>query len=244
MYQSHNIHLHSVFAHIRKSSGAGVLRLKLKANDLTNTEGFMRKSDPFFELSRRIDSAGGDTWDNVFRSNVVKDDLSPQFQESVIELSVLCGGDLDKPILLTVFDHESDGKHKAMGKVETSVNGLVNAASNHSELVLVGGRKGKETGKMVVQKADVDGGVDSITEGVQKLAVYTPSASSGTKAGGNASFIDYVNGGCNLNVCVAVDFTGSNGMFFDEWTLLDSTCILLVKRVLKLKRNDYSFLDR
>jgi hypothetical protein len=54
--------LHSVFAHIRKSTGMGVLRLKMKAANLTNTEGFMRKSDPFFELSRKIDSAGGATW--------------------------------------------------------------------------------------------------------------------------------------------------------------------------------------
>jgi hypothetical protein len=53
---------HSVFAHIRKSVGMGVLRLKMKAANLANTEGFMRKSDPFFELSRRIDSAGGATW--------------------------------------------------------------------------------------------------------------------------------------------------------------------------------------
>lgn len=54
--------VHSVFAHIRKSVGMGVLRLKMKAASLTNTEGFMRKPDPFFELSRRIDSAGGATW--------------------------------------------------------------------------------------------------------------------------------------------------------------------------------------
>jgi hypothetical protein len=54
--------VHSVFAHMRKSVGMGVLRFKMKAANLTNTEGFMRKPDPFFELSRRIDSAGGATW--------------------------------------------------------------------------------------------------------------------------------------------------------------------------------------
>jgi len=204
-------HVRSVFAHIRKSAGAGVLRLKLKGNDLKNTEGFMRKSDPFFELSRRIDSAGGLTWDNVFRSSVVKDDLSPQWQESAIELSLLCGGDLDTPILLTVYDHESDGKHKAMGKAETTVNGLVRAAANRSEVTLVGGKKGKEAGHVLIQKADIVG-VEIITDGVQKLAVSTPSApAAAANAGGQPSFVDYVSGGCNLNVCVAIDFTGSNG---------------------------------
>jgi hypothetical protein len=54
--------LDSVFAHIRQSTGMGVLRLKMKAANLKNTEGFMRKPDPFFELSRKIDSAGGASW--------------------------------------------------------------------------------------------------------------------------------------------------------------------------------------
>jgi hypothetical protein len=135
--------------------------------------------------------------------------LSPQWQDASIDLSLLCGGDLDKPVLVTVYDDESDGKHVAMGKFETTVNGLVSAATNRSEFTLVGGRKGKEEGKIIVQKADV-AGVESVTEGMQKLAV-SPSAKGATNAGEKPSFVDYVAGGCNLNVCVAIDFTGSNG---------------------------------
>lgn len=196
----------TVFAHVRKSTaGAGVLRLKLKGSDLKNIEGFMRKSDPFYELSRRIDSAGGATWDNVLRSNVVKDNLNPMWDEAAIELSLLCGGARDHPILLTVYDYESDGKHKLMGKLETSVNGLVKAAGNSSALALVGGKKGKESGSIIVEKADV---ADEITEKVSNLTVAASATSS-------ASFVDYINGGCHLNVCVAIDFTGSNGKFSD-----------------------------
>ena len=33
----------TVFAHVRKSSGSGVLRLKLKGSDLKNTEGLYAK---------------------------------------------------------------------------------------------------------------------------------------------------------------------------------------------------------
>ena len=29
--------------------------------------------------------------------------------------------------------------------------------------------------------------------------------------GGQPAFVDYVSGGCRLHVCVAIDFTGSNG---------------------------------
>ena len=34
----------------------------MKASGLKNTEGFMRKSDPFYELSNRRDAGGGLTW--------------------------------------------------------------------------------------------------------------------------------------------------------------------------------------
>ena len=55
-----------------------------------------------------------------------------------------------------------------MGKFDTTVNGLVQAAANRSEFTLVG-RKGKETGQIIVQKADI-AGVQGITgEGVQNL---------------------------------------------------------------------------
>jgi hypothetical protein len=52
----------TIFAHIAKSKGSGLLRLKMKGIKLKNTEGFMRKSDPFFEICRKLNSAGGLTW--------------------------------------------------------------------------------------------------------------------------------------------------------------------------------------
>lgn len=220
----------SVFAHIRKSTGTGVLRLRIKANDLKNTEGFMRKSDPFFELSRRIDCAGGASWDNVYRSGVVEDNLSPQWQDAAIELSLLCGGDLNHPILLTVYDHESDGKHKAMGKLETTVNGLVRAAENRSEFTLEG-RKDKETGQIIVQKADV-ARVQGITEGIQNLGVTTSSGSAVARNeadDGQPTFIDYISGGCSLHLCVAIDFTGSNGTSLTDMSSCDAVSITFYK---------------
>jgi Ca2+-dependent lipid-binding protein len=52
----------TIFVHVGKSKGSGLLRLKMKGIKLKNTEGFMRKSDPFFEIERKLDSAGGLTW--------------------------------------------------------------------------------------------------------------------------------------------------------------------------------------
>ena len=102
----------TVFVSVRKSEGHGILRMKLKGTKLKNVEGgLFGKSDPFFEVSRKVSSAGGLTWDNVFRSSPVKNNLNPDWESAVIELSTLCGGDLDLPVQIAVFDHESSGKH-------------------------------------------------------------------------------------------------------------------------------------
>ena len=47
---------------LRKAEGSGNLTLKCKGVKLKNQEGFMRKSDPFFELARKVESSGGTTW--------------------------------------------------------------------------------------------------------------------------------------------------------------------------------------
>ena len=52
----------NLYATVRKSEGSGMLRLKVKAHALKNTEGMFSKSDPFYELSRKVSSDGGQTW--------------------------------------------------------------------------------------------------------------------------------------------------------------------------------------
>lgn len=138
---------YSIYLHARKSTGSGVLRLKLAGRKLKNVEGMFSKSDPFFELSRKLDAAGGKTWDNVYRSEWLKNNLNPDWKEAVVDLSVLSDGDLDKPILISVFDHESKGNHTSMGSLETSVNGLKAAAQagNPFQIQL----KGKDCGELL-----------------------------------------------------------------------------------------------
>ena len=201
----------TIFITVRKSTGSGTLRLALKGTKLKNVEGLFGKSDPFFELSRKVNTAGGLTWDNVYRSNFIKNNLNPDWEAAIVELSTLCGGDLDNPVLVQVFDHESSGKHVSMGQFETSVNGLVEASKTHEPISLT--RKGKQVGAIVVQRAEV-AGVENITQRMAQTTVtpsapvapYTPVVSAR-----NGNFVDYVVGGCELNVVVAIDFTGSNG---------------------------------
>lgn len=229
----------TLFAHVRPHRGSGTLRLRLQGVGLKNVEGglFRGKSDPFYEISRQINSAGGNTWDNVYRSAPVKNSLDPQWDDATLELSTLCGGDLDQPLKIAVLDHESSGRHVGMGTCETTVRALVAAAAGASpdrpaELVLT--KKGQAVGKIAVVVAtvsghDADGRGDHDVSGkpamvvspaavsaihqlaAMKISPSLASASPQPPPSLKPTFADYVSGGCAINVTVAIDFTGSNG---------------------------------
>merc|ERR1712038_966524 len=115
----------TVYARVEKPVGSGTLQLKMSGVKLTNTEGFLRKSDPFYEFKRKDYGPKGTEWNVVHRSEAVKNNLSPDWKTANIDLGVLSDDDFDKPLMLTIFDHESDGNHVVMGSIETSVNKLV-----------------------------------------------------------------------------------------------------------------------
>eukprot|EP00540_Astrosyne_radiata_P020188 CAMPEP_0116857246 /NCGR_PEP_ID=MMETSP0418-20121206/20429_1 /TAXON_ID=1158023 /ORGANISM="Astrosyne radiata, Strain 13vi08-1A" /LENGTH=579 /DNA_ID=CAMNT_0004490873 /DNA_START=62 /DNA_END=1801 /DNA_ORIENTATION=- len=205
----------TLFCHVAKSQGSGVLKLNMKASHLKNTEGFFSKSDPFYELSSQWNSGGGLTWDAVHRSEVIRNNLNPDWKTNTIELSSLCQGDFDKPILIKIFDHEKSGNHVLMGEVESTVNQLQSRPTYKLKV------KGHETGTLVVTHASTEG-VEQVTEQLESTNISSeedvavgggePYASSPqVPPRGSATFVDYVSGGCELNVCVAIDFTGSNG---------------------------------
>eukprot|EP00548_Thalassiothrix_antarctica_P011608 CAMPEP_0194159326 /NCGR_PEP_ID=MMETSP0152-20130528/77766_1 /TAXON_ID=1049557 /ORGANISM="Thalassiothrix antarctica, Strain L6-D1" /LENGTH=681 /DNA_ID=CAMNT_0038868879 /DNA_START=51 /DNA_END=2094 /DNA_ORIENTATION=- len=184
----------TVYCHVAKSHGSGELSLKLSASKLKNTEGFMRKSDPFYELCYQRDGAGSLTWDNIYRSDFIKNNLSPTWNEMKISLSVICGCDMDKKVLICVYDHESDGDHVLMGQVETSVNELLGGGS----LALT--KKGKSTGTLNVKKAEVTGVEEQVQDEEVAGAVvqerpaapaFVPSAapSAAPPAAGGGAFV-------------------------------------------------------
>jgi Copine/C2 domain len=200
----------TLYANVRKAQGSGLLRLQLAGKDLKNVEGMMRKSDPLYEIRRQINSAGGQTWDNIFRSNAVMNNLNPVWDAAVLDLSVVCGGNHDLPLEIAVFDHESKGENVPMGKCETSVNGLLQCQGSDGMTLEI---KGNKKGLLLVQRAEISG-VDEGSSGVvtkSGSAPPPPEAEIAGAASGKPSFLDYISGACDLNVVVAIDFTGSNG---------------------------------
>jgi len=219
-----------ITARVDKPKGTGSLRLQLTGSNLKNVEGgFLGKSDPFFQLNKKRFRDTGYEWEPVYKSNVVKNNLNPSWKEGTIELSGLCDGDLDAPLNLMVFDSNGDGKHTAMGQVETSVNEIVRQ-KNTAGFYLVN-KQGKAVGNLIVRTAELNG-IEKKQNPPQVLPSAPPShASSGpptvamvTQAFAvlptptpyipvpvQPTFADYMSGGCEMSLCVAIDFTGSNG---------------------------------
>lgn len=115
--------------------------------------------------------------------------LSPTWKPLRVAMSQLCSCDPERPLLLEVFDHDLDGSHDLIGRVETSLAKLQAAAAGGHGLMLVNPKKQAKPGY-----------VSSGTLAVKGVAV-TP----------RPSFLDYVRGGLEVSFLVAVDFTASNG---------------------------------
>merc|ERR1739844_319447 len=212
----------TIYVRAEKAVGKGSLRLKMSGISLTNTEGFMKKSDPFYQFTRKDVGARGTEWNVVHRSDKIKNSLNPKWREETIDLSVLYGGNVDAPLRLAVYDYESDGKHVLMGETEITVSDLVKARSTSGLKIKT---RGAITGTIAVLVASVSG-QDTLEEKMANLGVSEPEPQPEPQPEPSApvapipfappppappTFLNYIHGGCEMQLCVAIDFTGSNG---------------------------------
>lgn len=161
-----------------------VFECSIAGYKLANKDGFFGRSDPFLEFSRVTEDG---SFVPVYKSEVVMNDLSPSWPKSVIPVQQLCNGDLDRPLKIEVFDWDSDGGHDSMGVVMTSTRQLMESAGTALDVI-----EEKKKGK----RAYVNSGT---------LKVLNPTIIN------VPSFLDYIRGGCEVSLSVAIDFTGSNG---------------------------------
>lgn len=84
------------------------------------------------------------TFTQCWKNLTIKDTLSPKWAEAKIAMTTLCNGDLDRPLRITIYDHESSGKHVFMGQVDTSVRAMLKA--NGSPLNVIEPEKKDKSG--------------------------------------------------------------------------------------------------
>jgi len=212
---------------VKAPSAGGMFHFQINGKGLKNVDGMFGKSDPFFEVSKLINAAGGATWQVVHRSEVIKDDLNPKWKAVSLSLNDICGDNKDQQVRITVKDWEKSGQHESMGTIETSVNDIINRKGKSCALK----KKGKDFGSITVLLATIEGGTSSPsappspapTAPTDTSRPVAPSAydappviaavpvPSAPMDSSRPKFIDYITGGLELQLSVAVDFTGSNG---------------------------------
>eukprot|EP00027_Filamoeba_sp_ATCC50430_P003666 CAMPEP_0168548590 /NCGR_PEP_ID=MMETSP0413-20121227/4646_1 /TAXON_ID=136452 /ORGANISM="Filamoeba nolandi, Strain NC-AS-23-1" /LENGTH=720 /DNA_ID=CAMNT_0008578911 /DNA_START=24 /DNA_END=2183 /DNA_ORIENTATION=- len=110
----------------------GLLNLKAKfqliycnfeASNLAKTN-FFRKSAPYFVINRSDDVHGSSFSTTVIKSEVMKNNLNPKWQQVSIPFDKLCNNDPNWPLMVQVWDWHSCGNHELIGQFITNLNKL------------------------------------------------------------------------------------------------------------------------
>ncbi|XP_065610356.1 copine-1 isoform X4 [Cyrtonyx montezumae] len=163
-----------------------VVNLEIEARNLDKKD-FLGKSDPFLELYKQSDAG---MWHLVYRSEVVKNNLSPCWRKFSVPLQTFCGGDLNKPIKVSGSDMDDTAGSDLIERFTNITGKLLEAGDCMVEFECIHPEKKQK------KKSYKNSGIISI----KSCKIET-----------DYSFLDYVMGGCQINFTVGIDFTGSNG---------------------------------
>jgi Ca2+-dependent lipid-binding protein len=105
---------------------------------LKNTDGWFAKSDPFIVIRKiREDNQFVQVW----KSEVVKNNLNPQWKPSNISVQVLCNGDYDRPLRLEIYDWDNDGTTTYMGGLQTSLRQILEVGKTKGQFNVIEEKK-------------------------------------------------------------------------------------------------------
>ncbi|XP_004754104.2 copine-7 isoform X2 [Mustela lutreola] len=169
------------------SGNNGYVELSFRARKLDDKDLFS-KSDPFLELYRVNDDQSEQL---VYRTEVVKNDLSPVWEPFKVSLCNLCCCEETRPLKCLVWDHDSRGKHDFIGEFSTTFEEMQKAFREHQAQWDCVNAKYKQK-----KRHYKNSGVVILAD----LKFYRVH-----------SFLDYIMGGCQIHFTVAIDFTASNG---------------------------------
>uniref|UniRef100_A0A8C4K1Z4 Copine 7 n=1 Tax=Dromaius novaehollandiae TaxID=8790 RepID=A0A8C4K1Z4_DRONO len=163
------------------SGNNGYVELAFRAKKLDDKDLFS-KSDPFLEIYR-IDDDGSEQL--VYRTEVVKNNLSPVWEPFKVSLNSLCSCEEQRKLRCVVWDYDSRGKHDFIGEFFTTFEEMQKAMGENKV------QWDCLNPKYKLKKRNYK------NSGVVIHRVY--------------SFLDYIMGGCQIHFTVAIDFTASNG---------------------------------
>jgi len=161
--------------------------LEFSAKKLDNKD-FFGKSDPYLEISRANEN---NQFSVVHRTEVIQNDLNPAWKPFVKEARALCNGDYNRTLRVDVYDMDNDGSHDLIGSFQTNLQRLAKGPGPENLYEVINEKKRQKKGSKYTNSGTVQ--LNSI------------------KIESNPTFLDFIQGGLQVNFTVAIDFTGSNG---------------------------------
>ena len=140
------------------------------------------RSNPYSEV-RKLREDKHDAL--VYKSEVIKNTLNPTFKPFEVGMWLLCSGDIHTTLKFDVFDWNMAGNPDPIGTFSTS---LAEINFGTEEFEIFNPEKQKKKGK--------NSGIFQFTK-IEINPVHT--------------FVDYLKGGLDIQLIVAIDFTSSNG---------------------------------
>lgn len=134
------------------SSVQGKLSVQFAAHKLPNTDFGLfgrNKTDGFLKIYSAV------TGNQLSTSNVVKDDLDPVWDAMNFDLDVLCGGRLNAPIRITVWDKDGPDQEQYLGQVMITAADIINSKGDGKHFEIVKGGLGISQGTLTVVQASV-----------------------------------------------------------------------------------------
>lgn len=166
--------------------GTENVEMHFRATNLENKDGLLGKSDPYLQISSK---AKDGTTHVIWKTEVIKNNLNPTWKPFSLRVSTLCGNDPSKPILIDVYDYDNDGSHDLIGSFTTTLFEMMKTKDGEVSWPVIDPKK-------VGKKKYTNSGTVFLSKCI-KTREY--------------SFLDFIFGGLQINLSIAIDFTASNG---------------------------------
>ncbi|PRP81401.1 hypothetical protein PROFUN_11022 [Planoprotostelium fungivorum] len=142
---------------------------------------FLGKSDPYLLINRRQSDA--QLYTAVYRTEVIKNTLDPTWREFEMEVQNICNGNMARELNVQVFDWNRATQHEIIGSFKTTLNEMLNGG----EYTLVN--------EKIQEKKKNYSGSGKIRVNAEMVL--------------NSSFLEYIRGGCEFDLIVAIDYSAS-----------------------------------
>lgn len=229
----------AIYAYIEQvfSSKNECLSLQLRAQSLVFTKSKLRNSlaastpltlgkpTTYFQLSRPASSSSS-PWVVVYRSPSVKESNTPMWDEALIDLNSICSDGTASSasrVRISIYTKKKK-KCKEIGSFETTIQYLIascqaeEAYRSTFELqpkVIKGRQSNEKRGKIMIVSATMQRPDEARQQSQRMMKGVLSRADSNPLqviiSSSTSKFSDYVNAGLDIDLCVAIDFTSSNG---------------------------------